>query len=53
MNRDEFIQRITTALLAGKRKSGGLADPSTAAAYATNVAPIQGAWHLLRTSTVS
>jgi hypothetical protein len=32
------IQRITAAILAGKRKSGGPSEPSIVAAYATNVA---------------
>jgi hypothetical protein len=38
MTRDEFISRIAAAILAGRRKSGDLADPASATAYATYVA---------------
>jgi hypothetical protein len=38
MNGDEFIRRITAAIVAGQRKSGDPADPASATAYATHVA---------------
>jgi hypothetical protein len=38
VTRDEFIRRITAALLAGQRESADLADPARALAYATSVA---------------
>jgi hypothetical protein len=38
MDRNEFINRIGAAILAGRRKSGDPTDPAAATAYATYVA---------------
>jgi hypothetical protein len=38
MDRGQFIERITAAILAGRRKSELPADRSSAIAYATSVA---------------
>jgi hypothetical protein len=40
MTRDEFISRITAAIVAGGRKSGGPVDPASAAVYAASAAEL-------------
>jgi hypothetical protein len=50
MDRDAFISRIAAAILAGRRKSGDLADPAAATVHAVYVADkLPG---LFRTSTL-